>query len=1454
MMNSQALRTLCAISLIAMMLLGSLPAKGLVGDLAPTGAMAGQGATPVRGDLQVKPVMDGGTLEAPTGSRAQRGPLGTTDSIEANGYNNQRKLLRDGGTLHAIFTHDGQIQYTNSTDSGITWSPVKTISGTTTTAKHPSMAIAGTHFYFVWEDGANISFRRTPDKGNTWVPPLNNPPRVLKTNFTNPPRNPVVAATNLVVVVVWSGFDGGTTSYEIQSTRSTDNGTVFSAFISLTNGGKNAGLPSISANGTGYYLVYHEGDVDLREIYIRTSANSGASWAAAVAVSNNLGDSIDPNIVSDGTKLYVVWVDISAMNPEVLFKKSTDGGVTWDPNAYLISGDPSRSYGPMLSLVPNGDMYVVWYDDLRDHNFDLFLRRYNATSQAWDPKFQASDLDEGYNLPSTNPYSTAGRVEWIYIAGRQAPYNIYYNFHSMAPNSQPTLTWTGEANYNNGGLFPEQGHTTADTYVFRVNYTDVDDNEPLGTAHVLVDYNIDGRFDIFDNKENYGMNQDDPWDNDYTDGKIYTYSMKFPGTGHYKYRFYALDSANNLATGVGMNTYNFPRIDIVDHAPRLFWTNEKGYSSDGVEPDSGPSSTNFTWHVSYMDEDNNAPASGYPKVLIDLDNDTFFAPEEYFNMSPVDQDDTAYDDGKFYTYSTQLPNVGVYSYRFVGADSWNIPNVFSDKPSAAKTGPTVTSINTAPKVLYPAEVGFSDNGLDPNTGSTSRFFTYRIVYMDAENNSPEKGFPKVWIDKNLDNAFDESEKFTMSSENASNKDYVNGVIYKYVAQFPTVGTYSYRFEARDIYDSQATGKTVGLQKGPDITKYNDAPMLTYPPTEGYIKDGVNPDAGRNSTRFTYRVVYTDINNDSPLAQYPKVWIDRDLDHIKDANEVFTMTPLDPSDTEYDKGVIYTYSTKLDKTGRFSYSFDAWDGTDGQATGAATKVLDGPSLDPKNNNLPRLDWAGEPGYTDSGVYPPSGPSTQTFTFKVKYTDYDNDRPNDGFPKLWVDLDGVQGFNGSNEKQLMTSEDINDTDYTDGRIYVYVTDLGTSFTLPGTFSYIFEAQDLQGSNAAAGKPISQTRGPTITSGNSKPELAWPGDKGYEISGVGPASGNLTTSFIYRVMYSDADNDPPLSGYPKVFIDTDNPALARTMKKEKSTEANYTKGVVYIYNTTLNIAPHRFRFIAFDKYNTMASGADAPMQTSNGPAVEVNTPPVLTWSGDFPKGVDKASATLGKKTTFTVVYSDIDGDPPAAGYPRLLVDMNGDGDFTDPLESIEMVQQTGDYRTGMTYYMEGTLGTGKHTYKFEAKDIRGNVATGDPTQLQEKGVAVKAQSSNQAQAMMVYIVLIVLIIVAAVVAFLVGKRMGGKKAKSAEEAPAPQAQVGYAYDQGPAAYQYQYPPEAYQQQPAPSPQLAPQPAPQAPAPQPTPPPQAQHPPAPPAQHKPAKSHEPAPKLPAQPQAPPK
>lgn len=118
-------------------------------------------------------------------------------------------------------------------------------------------------------------------------------------------------------------------------------------------------------------------------------------------------------------------------------------------------------------------------------------------------------------------------------------------------------------------------------------------------------------------------------------------------------------------------------------------------------------------------------------------------------------------------------------------------------------------------------------------------------------------------------------------------------------------------------------------------------------------------------------------------------------------------------------------------------------------------------------------------------------------------------------------------------------------------------------------------------------------------------------------------------------------------------------------------------------------------------------------------INHAPVLSWTGGSGYENDGVSPDEGLSTsmfTYRVVYTDSDNDPPKFGYPKVELDMNGDGDLNDPGEgsfSMAPTHPDNDYTNGREYYFPTYLPVGSnHQYRFVAQDTSGAAATGVPT----------------------------------------------------------------------------------------------------------------------------------------------
>ena len=240
---------------------------------------------------------------------------------------------------------------------------------------------------------------------------------------------------------------------------------------------------------------------------------------------------------------------------------------------------------------------------------------------------------------------------------------------------------------------------------------------------------------------------------------------------------------------------------------------------------------------------------------------------------------------------------------------------------------------------------------------------------------------------------------------------------------------------------------------------NAAPILSWTTESGYNSDGLNPESGSPSTVFYYRIKYTDADNDAPLSGYPKVHILKG--GIELSNSPFSMSYVTGN---YGTGAIYTYSTTLSTGTDYTYYFEAYDSNSSMATGTPTSSIDAPDV---TNNAPTLSWTGEPSYETDGLDYEIGTDTMVYTFKVKYTDADND------PPQYVRLMLKESYIPLDLALDMSQEDTSDTDYTDGAIFYYSISLST---VSDAYYYYFDAQDYNGA-VATGTATSQVNYPDV-----------------------------------------------------------------------------------------------------------------------------------------------------------------------------------------------------------------------------------------------------------------------------------------------------------------------------------------------------------------------------------------
>ena len=290
-------------------------------------------------------------------------------------------------------------------------------------------------------------------------------------------------------------------------------------------------------------------------------------------------------------------------------------------------------------------------------------------------------------------------------------------------------------------------------------------------------------------------------------GTNYTDTGLLRGTTYwYRIKSYNSDEVTNDEPSDSLKI-----ITIMNNSPILSWTNETNYTSDGLNPETGTSTMTYTYRVNYMDPDNDAPKTDYPKVhILKNGNEITNSP---FTMSQVYSTDTVYNDGKLYTFPTLLSQSTSYTYYFEVYDTYDT----SATQFISGTGPNV--INNIPILTWTNEENYLSDGLNPESGNPEMSvlpttFTFRVKYIDYDNDSPKTDYPKLHIKKN--NSEIPGSPFTMFYASGT---YNTGAIYSYPITFSTGGAdYTYYFETLDEYDDFAIGVATATLSGPVVNQ------------------------------------------------------------------------------------------------------------------------------------------------------------------------------------------------------------------------------------------------------------------------------------------------------------------------------------------------------------------------------------------------------------------------------------------------------------------------------------------------------------------------------------------------------------------------------------------------------------------------------------------------------------
>lgn len=254
----------------------------------------------------------------------------------------------------------------------------------------------------------------------------------------------------------------------------------FSEPKNLTQNKDDSVYPQVSSSSNSVYLVWQEsvGSYVSRnyDIFFRQSNDGGDTFGSSINLSNNPGFSEHPQIASVGNNIYVVWVDDSSGEREIMFSKSSDRGETFT-NSIVISQnstDPNH-----VELAAEGQsIYVVW------NSFDTEMRNIILLSK--------SD-NAGKTFGEIREIGTADNETFPKIAANAGEYYVAWNkknnkdteilFIKGHKDDNNTHNFANLSKLNNEGIDGGESQVTAFADRVLVSWTS---NLPVDKKHVYI--------------------------------------------------------------------------------------------------------------------------------------------------------------------------------------------------------------------------------------------------------------------------------------------------------------------------------------------------------------------------------------------------------------------------------------------------------------------------------------------------------------------------------------------------------------------------------------------------------------------------------------------------------------------------------------------------------------------------------------------------------------------------------------------------------------------------------------------------------------------------------------------------------------------------------------------------------------------------------------------------------
>jgi hypothetical protein len=306
-----------------------------------------------------------------------------------------------------------------SFDGGLTWTEDLMVDPRFTRQSDPGLTYdKDGNFYAVllsyeaiW-DSNSLAVLKSTDGGLSWGAPsyavVSGPAFFEDKELMSCDRTSNPTGGNLYIS--WTRFDQSNNT-DIMLVRSTDGGNNWASPVQVSdNGGVQWSVPVVGSNGEVYIAWVDYGSAN---ILIDKSTDGGMTFGADIPVApvnyqGNINGGIlvfpFPALDADITgglfngNLYVAYMWDSGTDMDILFRRSTDQGMTWSSSQRICDdaiGNGADQFHPWLTVDQNGTITVVFYDRRNDPSnllFDIYMTQSFDGGNTFTPNERISNV------------------------------------------------------------------------------------------------------------------------------------------------------------------------------------------------------------------------------------------------------------------------------------------------------------------------------------------------------------------------------------------------------------------------------------------------------------------------------------------------------------------------------------------------------------------------------------------------------------------------------------------------------------------------------------------------------------------------------------------------------------------------------------------------------------------------------------------------------------------------------------------------------------------------------------------------------------------------------------------------------------------------------------------------------------------------------------------------------